>query len=280
MSVKIVTDSTSDIPPELISSLGITVVPVYVHFGKESFRDGVDINPASFYQKLVQSPHHPTTSQPAIGDFQTAYEKLHQYGATGIVSVHISSKISGTLSSAVSAAELIKDQIPVTVIDSGYNSIGLGLIAIAAGQLAKAGHELRHVVEETTKAIAQTDMLGIFDTLKYVVRGGRISKTKATVASIIGVKPMLKFSDGAIVQGGLARTYSKGVEKLVSFVKDKTGIINLAIAHSAVPEEAARLKTRLAEYFSENDILVTEIGSALGAHGGPGILLVACRSES
>jgi DegV family protein with EDD domain len=122
-------------------------------------------------------------------------------------------------------------------------------------------------------------MLGMFDTLKYMLRGGRISRTKATVASIIGVKPMLKFSQGTIVQAGLARTYKKGVEKLVDFVKAKKGILSLGIAHSAIPEEARKLKQRLGQFTREEEIVVTELGPALGVHGGPGVLLVAVQSE-
>ncbi|MDD2471734.1 MAG: DegV family protein [Dehalococcoidales bacterium] len=279
MTVKIVTDSTSDIPAKLAEMLGITVVPVHVFFGRESFLDGVDITPSSFYQKLESSSHHPTTSQPAVGDFVNAYNSLIEAGASGILSVHISSKISGTFSSAQRAAEISRKEVGIEVLDSGFNSIGLGLIAIAAAKIAQAGESLQTVLEGARKAVAQTDMYGIFDTLKYVVRGGRISKAKATVASIIGVKPMLKFSDGAILQGGLARTYNKGVEKLIDFVKSKTGIISLAIAHSAVPEEARKLKESLGKYFTEDEIIITELGPALGAHGGPGVLLVAVQSQ-
>lgn len=279
MTVKVVTDSTSDIPPQLAQSLGITIVPVHVFFGKENFLDGIDITPSSFYQKLESSPDHPTTSQPAVGDFITAYNKLIESGADGILSVHISSKISGTYSSAQRAAEISGKEVPIEVLDSGFNSIGLGLIAIAAAKIAHAGEGLQAVVDGARKAIVQTDMYGIFDTLKYVVRGGRISKTKATVASVIGVKPMLKFSDGAILQGGLVRTYNKGVEKLVDFVKSKTGIVSLAIAHSSVPEEAKKLRSTLGKYFSEEEIIITELGPALGAHGGPGVLLVAVQSQ-
>ncbi|MBN1368721.1 MAG: DegV family protein [Dehalococcoidaceae bacterium] len=278
MPVQVVTDSTADIPLRLTESLEIEVAPVYVYFGKTTYRDGIDISPAEFYRELEHSPFHPTTSQPSVGDFVSIYNRLADKGASGIVSVHISSKISGTFSSALRAADMVKERISVEVVDSGYNSIGLGLIAIAAARLARTGACLHNVLEETRHAIAGTDMYGIFDTLKYIIRGGRISKAKAAVASVIGVKPMLKFSGGAIVQGGLARTYNKGVDKLVDFIKNKKGILSLAIAHSCVPDEALKLSHRLGDFFSEKDIIITELGPALGAHGGPGVLLVAVRS--
>jgi len=279
MTVKVVTDSTADLPPELARMLGITVVPVYIHFGRERFRDGVDMDPAQFYRKLAESQNHPTTSQPSVGDFMNTYNHLIEQGATGVVSVHISSKISGTFSSAQKAVEMARAGVNIEVLDSGFNSIGLGLISLAAARMAQAGEGLQNVAAHARQAIERTDMLGMFDTLKYMLRGGRISRTKATVASIIGVKPMLKFSQGNIVQAGLARTYKKGVEKLVDFVRAKKGIIGVGIAHSAIPEEARKLKQRLGQFTREEDIVLTELGPALGVHGGPGVLLVALQSE-
>ena len=280
MTVKIITDSTSDLPPEYINKYGIKVVPVYVYFGKNEYRDGIDINPTQFYQQLASSPFHPSTSQPSVGDLFNAYNELADKGGSGIVSIHITSKISGTLSSAKRAAELVKNRIDVVTIDSCYNSLGLGLITIAAAKIANCCGTLQQVIDETMKAISQTDMYGIFDTLKYVVRGGRISKSKATVASIIGVKPMLKFSNGLVVQGGLARTYNKGLEKLISFVKNKKNILSMAVAHSAIPEEAVKFKNRLIGLTGyEDEVIVGELDPALGSHGGPGILLVALRSQ-
>ncbi len=277
MTVKVVTDSTSDLPATLAKREGIHIVPVHVHFEKKSFLDGVDISPAEFYRKLENSTVNPTTSQPSVGDFMGAYKQLaEERNVEGIVSVHISSKISGTCSSAEKAA-FLGPQFPVKVVDSGLNSIGLGLVALAAARLARAGENLENVLAGTMSAIARTDMYGIFDTMKYIVRGGRISRTQATVAKVIGVKPMLKFSDGSIVRGGLARTYKKGMEKLVDFARSKANLKHLAIAHAAVPEKAQELKERLSQFFKEEEILVTELGPALGAHGGPGVLLVATQ---
>jgi DegV family protein with EDD domain len=273
LPVKIVTDSTSDIPPELSTLLGIEVVPVHIHFGKETYRDGIDLTPTEFYQKLESNENHPVTSQPSIGDFVNVYRDLFNKGATSIVSIHISSKISGTFSSAKRAAELIKDDFAVDVIDSRFNSIGLGLICIAAAKLAMAVESLNKVSDATKNIINRTDMFGIFDTLKYVVRGGRISKTKATVASIIGVKPMLKFSDGSIFQSNLVRTYTKGIEKLVEFVKNKRNLVNLAIAHSAVPVNT-EVKKASASY-SMARRLHTELGPCPGISWGSWSLLVA-----
>jgi DegV family protein with EDD domain len=274
--VKIVTDSTSDIPTEIAKNLGITVVPCYVRFGKEVFRDGVDLHTEEFYKKLIVSHIHPNTAQPSPGDFADFYNKLAE-STDSIVSIHISSKLSGVYNSALQAKKLVDSKCQIEVVDSLFNSVGLGLIVIAAAKLANSGANMQLVLEEVTHAISQIKMLGIFDTLKYMIRGGRITKLKGAIASVIGVKPMLTFRDGEVIQAGLARTYSKGMHKLVEYVKSNMPIIDLAITHSAFLEGAKSLKKHLADIFPEERILISELGPALGVHGGPGVLLVAIR---
>ena len=274
--VKIVTDSSSDIPTEIAKNLGITIVPCYVRFGKEVFRDGVDLNTEEFYKKLAVSDIHPNTAQPSPGDFLDFYNKLVD-STESIVSIHISSKLSGVYNSALQAKKLVDSKCQIEVVDSLFNSAGLGLITIAAAKLANSGAKIQSVLEEVAKAITQIRMLGIFDTLKYMIRGGRITKLKGTIVSVIGVKPMLTFRDGEVVQAGLARTYSKGVDKLVAYVKSNLPITDLSIVHSAFLEGATGLKRRLADIFPEEGILISELSPALGVHGGPGVLLVAIR---
>ena len=274
--VKIVTDSTSDIPAEITKNLGITVVPCYVRFGKEVFRDGVDLHTEEFYKKLIVSHIHPNTAQPSPGDFADFYNKLAE-STDSIVSIHISSKLSGVYNSALQAKKLVDSKCQIEVVDSFFNSVGLGLIVIAAAKLANSGANMQLVLEEVTHAISQIKMLGIFDTLKYMIRGGRITKLKGAIASVIGVKPMLTFRDGEVIQAGLARTYSKGMHKLVEYVKSNMPITDLAITHSAFLEGAKSLKKYLADIFPEERILISELGPALGVHGGPGVLLVAIR---
>jgi len=274
--VKVVTDSTSDIPVDVARNLGISIVPCYVRFGKEVFRDGVDLKIEDFYKKLATSDIHPKTAQPSPGDFTDVYSKLA--GSTdGIVSIHISSKLSGVYNSALQAKKLVNSKCQIEVVDSLFNSAGLGLITITAAKLANSGANLQTVIAEVKRAISEVRMLGIFDTLKYMIRGGRITKFKGTLAGVIGVKPMLAFRDGEVVQSGLARTYSKGVDKLVAFVKDNLPITDLFISHSAFKEGAMKLKERLADIFPGEKIFISELGPTLGVHGGPRVLLVAIR---
>jgi len=276
MSIKIVTDSTSDISPEVAQALGITVVPAYVQFGDEVYRDGVDLSNDGFYQKLATSFVQPTTSEPTPQDFAKVYSDCSKE-AEGIVSIHISAKISGTYNSALQGKRMTKGKCQIEVIDSHFTSIGLALVVMAAARLAEAGGNLQSVFEETQKAIHQVHMLGIFDTMKYLVLGGRVSKATAAVADIFQIKPLLTFKNGEIVRAGLARTYSKGMDRLYEFVENRLSIQDLAIAYSTVPEQASQMSKRLSSIFPEERIYVAQLGSALGVHGGPGGLVLALR---
>jgi len=276
VSVKIVTDSTSDISPEVAHALGITVVPVYVQFGDEVYRDGIDISKDRFYQKLVSSFVPPVTSPPTPQDFAKVYSDCSKE-AEGILSIHISAKISGTYHSALQGKKVAKGKCQIEVVDSRFTSIGLALVVIAAARLAKAGENLQSVLEETQKAISQVHMLWIFDTMKYLVLGGRASKSVAEMADIRQIKPLLTFKDGEIIQTGLVRTYSMGLDRLYEFAADRLDIQDLAIAYSTVPEQASQMKERLSSIFPEDKIYLAQLGTALGVHSGPGALVLALR---
>jgi DegV family protein with EDD domain len=274
--IKVVTDSTSDIPREVARDLDIEILPTSILWNGETLRDGIDINTDEFYRRLTTSTHQPTTSQPAPGDFLKVYQSLAG-GYEGIVSIHISSKLSGTYQSALMAKEMMEQKLPIEVIDSQYNSMGLGLISIAAARVAGTGGKLHDVLEETRKAITQIRMLGIFATLKYAIAGGRINKSIGRVASVLNIKPLLTFKNGEVAMAGLAAAYSKGVDKIFDFVKNNLPIHDLAIVHSAVTDEAMKLRDRLGALIPSDKILVAPLGPSLGAHGGPGVLLVALR---
>ncbi|HEY91625.1 MAG TPA: DegV family protein [Dehalococcoidia bacterium] len=276
MTVKIVTDSTADISPELAEEMGVRIVPVYLRFGTEIFRDGVDITKETFYSKLKTSPLHPSTSQPTPQDFAEVYSDCANE-AEGIVSIHVSSKVSGTYNAALQGGELQKYKCQVEVVDSQLTSMGLGLVVMAAARLARAGESVHSVLEETNKAIGQVRMLGLFDTMKYLVRGGRISKATGSVAKILNIKPLFTFKEGEIVRTSLARTYSQGVAKLYQFASSLPSVQELAIAYSTVPAQAERLKEKLLAVFPDLDIHISQLGAGLGVHGGPGVLLIALR---
>ena len=274
--VKIITDSTSDISPEQAKNLGIHVVPGYIRFGKEIYRDGVDISKPGFYQKLIDYPIHPQTSEASPKDFAEIYSR-YEHEAEGIVSIHISSKISRMYDSALKGKKKAKAQYAIEVIDSNFASIGLGLIVIAAARLANAGGSIQDIVNETKRAIGQISMFGLFDTMKYVAKGGRVTKHVMELSSIFRIKLLLTFRDGEIVAEGLARTHSGGMERLFEYIINAPRIQDLSIAYSTDYNSAIALKQRLGSLFPEQRIRIEQIGAALGAHSGPDALFVAFR---
>ncbi len=276
MRVQIITDSTCDIPDGSIGDLGIRVVPIYLRFGEKTYRDGVDIRKDEFYSMLTSSPIYPATSQPNPEDFASVY-KEYCGTADGIVSIHISSKISGTYNSAMIAKRTLGSQCPIEVVDSKFNSAGLGLVVAAAARVAKSGADFAEVIDEAKRATDQVGMFGMFETLKYLAHSGRVNKTIAKAADVLNVMPLLTFNHGEIVRAGLVRSISKGIDRIYQFVKNNSPISELIIVHSRAIEQANQMKKRLSEFIRENKINITELGAGLGVHGGPGVLLAAIR---
>jgi len=276
MAVRIVTDSTVDLPPQLAKELGVSVVPVYVRFGEEVYLDRVEMSEDEFYQRLEKTTVHPSTVQPGPQDFLEVYRKLSSK-ADGIVSIHVSGKLSGTCNSALMAKDMLDTKCPVEVIDSEAVTMGLGLIVIVAATMANAGESIDKIVKETKKTIPKTHLLALFDTLKYLLLGGRIGKAKALLGSILNVKPMLSLKDGEVVPAGQARTRAKGIDKLFEFAQNTKKIQDLAVVYSTTPDEAQDLAERLGSIFDRKRIKMARVGPALGVHMGPGALIVVAR---
>jgi DegV family protein with EDD domain len=278
MTIKIVTDSTADLPPALAEELGITVVPLYVRFGDKTYRDRVDITEDEFYQRLMNDPIHPNTSQPTPQDFANVYRELSKQ-ADGIVSIHISGKLSGTCNSALQAKELVAAECPVEVVDSEMVSMGLGLLATEAATIANSGKGLQQVVEEVKQSISSTHVWALFDTLKYLALGGRIGKAKALLGTILNVKPILVVKDGEMAPASQARTRAKGIGMLCGFVNTVMDIQDLSIVYSTTPDEAQVLADRIGAIFDRSRIRLARLGPVLGVHAGPGALAVALRGK-
>jgi DegV family protein with EDD domain len=222
----------------------------------------------------VEGPVYPTTTQPMPADFAETYTALAKDADT-IVSIHLPTKVSGTYNAALPGLETAKPKCEVHVFDSLSVSIGLGLIVIAAARVANSGSKLTEVLEETRKAISKTQMRGLLDTLQYLLKGGRITKTRALVGALLNVKPILTMRQGELVQAGMARSYAKGVERVFEFVKNYPNLVEVGIAQSTVPEEAEKLKKMLGSVIDEKHILMSRIGAGLGVHGGPGTMVIA-----
>ncbi|MBA7561897.1 MAG: DegV family EDD domain-containing protein [Dehalococcoidia bacterium] len=276
MTVKIVTDSTADLPDELVKEMGITVVPVYVRFGEEVLRDRVDISEDEFYERLTHDPVHPNTTQPTPQDFVDVYQKLSA-DADGIVSIHLTGKLSGTCNSALMARETVGKECPIEVVDSETLSMALGLVVIAAATAAKAGESMDKIVEAAKQAMPKIRLLFLLDTLEYLKKGGRIGKAKALLGSILSVKPVLTIKDGELVPAGQVRTRAKGMDKLFEFVKEVADIQDLAVVYNTTPDEAQALAERIGSVFDKEKIRMARLGPGLGVHGGPGAMVVAIR---
>ena len=276
MAVKIVTDSGSDLPADMVKALGITVVPLYIYFGQTAYKDGIDIGPDELYKRLIEGPIHPTTTQPIPADFVTVYQKLaNEYDE--IVSIHLSTKVSGTVNSALQGKEMAQTKAKIEVIDSLALSTGLGLVVLAAARIAHAGGSLNQVVDEAKEVLKKVKLFAVLETLKYLLAGGRITKARAIVGSLLNIKPILTMRDGEIVQFGMARSYAKGIDKLYELVSGFPDIKEVAIVQSTVPDEAAALEKRISAIVPKEKIIMSRLGSGLGVHGGPGTLCVFIR---
>lgn len=278
MPVKIVTDSGADLPEELVEELGIAVVPLYVRFGEEVYRDRVTISADEFYERLTHDPVHPSTTQPGPQDFLEVYQKLSEK-ADGIVSIHISGKLSGTCNSALMARDMMEGECPIEVVDSEQLTMSLGLLVIAAAEMAKAGESMDKIVEWVRQAIPNTSLFFLLDTLEYLRRGGRIGKAKALLGSVLKVKPVLTIKDGELVPMVQARNRAKGIDKLFEYVKNAGDIQDLAVVYNTTPDEAQALVERLGSVFDKEKIRMARVGAGLGVHGGPGAMIVSIRGK-
>jgi DegV family protein with EDD domain len=268
--VRIVTDSTADLTPEQQRAAGITVVPLNVHFGDEVFRDHVDLSTDEFFRRLKASPQLPRTSQPSVGAFEEAYRSLRQ-GGDEIVSVHLSSKVSGTYNSALMAAQSAGEG-KIDVVDSLSTSMALGFIALEGAKLARAGRDRQAVAECLRGLVPKARVICVVDTLTYLERGGRIGKARALLGSLLNVKPILQLKDGEVVPLGRARGRPQALNRLVELLERDGKVSQLAIMHGAAQTDAEHLRERVASSYPGVDIQLTEIGAVLGTHTGPGVI--------
>lgn len=278
MAVKVVTDTTADLPPALAKELDITVIPLYVRFGEKVYRDHLDISQDDFYARLPVDPVHPSTSQPSPQDFIEVYEKLAD-NKDGIISIHISKKLSGTWDSATQAKKMMEGKVPIEVVDSMSVTMGLGLLAVLAGRMAKDGAALEEIKTAVEKAVPQIHVLALFDTLKYLAAGGRIGKAKALVGSVLNVKPVLAVKDGEMHPAGQARSRAKGIARLVEWAGEFSNIEDISVGHTTTPEDAEKLAEQMPDSFPNDKIIRARLGAVLGTHAGPGTLFVAIRTS-
>ena len=278
MTIKVVTDSTADLSPDLIQELDITVVPACVIFGNKTYRDGVDISQDEVYHKMITENIPASTSQPPPADFADAYQKLLK-DADEIVSIQATSKLSGLYNSALQGKNMIGGSNRIAVVDSLSVSMGLGLLTLMAARLAKAGESLPNIIEQLKQSIPQTRLWGFFDTLKYVLQGGRLGKAKALLGSVLPIKAILTMRDGELHPTGAVRTRTKGIERLIDNFKKAVNVQDAAVVYSTTPDDAQTLKERINDISDKIPVYISRLGPALGIHGGPGTLILALRER-
>ncbi|MCL6648118.1 MAG: DegV family protein [Chloroflexi bacterium] len=277
MVVRVVTDSTSDLPRELAESLGVTVVPLKVHFGEETLRDGVDISAETFYQRLKASSVLPTTSQPSPGEFEAVFRQVWRPG-DAICAVVISSKLSGTYSSALTAKGLVESEIPVEVVDSELVAMALGLVVIRTAKAAAAGADLAECARIARETSAHTEILFFVDTLEYLRRGGRIGKASAFLGTLLNIKPLLALKGGEVVPVERTRSRQKALERLEEWIRGHPRISALCVFSSPPADEADQLAERLRQAYPEAPLFRGTLGPVVGTHAGPGLVGAAVYS--
>lgn len=276
MTLRIVTDSTSDLPPALAAELGITVIPSYVNIGDESFRDLIDLSRADFYRQLPHYPKLPTTAAPAVGVFAEAYRQLVDAGATEIISLHVSADLSAMCNSARLGAE-DAGTIPIHVFDSRQVSMGLGLLAILAARGAAAGKPAGEVLSELGAAIPRTHVFAALDTLEYLRRSGRVNWAEFSLGTLLRIKPMLHVYQGQVHSLEKVRTRGRALGQLVQHIAALGGLQDIALLHTDDPEGLAEWRALVRPRFPAGyEPIAVEVTPAIGAHVGPGALGVAC----
>jgi DegV family protein with EDD domain len=279
MTIKIVTDSTCDLPLELVKQHGISVIPMYINFGDQGFQDGVDITRQEFYDQLPQSDPFPTTAAPGIDQFHAVYNQLMEAGADEIISIHISSSLSAVVDVAQTAAEQFKG-IPVTVYDSGQLSLGTGYQALAAAQAAENGLYLEDIINLLEQQSPRTHVFAALDTLEFLKRSGRMNSVMAGLGGLLQIKPILTMHTGT-PGAERVRTKERALQRLLELAAELRPLEKIALVHTNARNEAYALWEKAQYLFPQQDApLSVDVTPALGAHLGPGAVGFTCISQN
>ena len=278
MTVRIVTDSSADLPAELVQQHQITVLPCYVVVDGQTLKDGVDIQADDFYRRLQAGGPTPTTAQPTVADFQAVYQDLTSQGDQ-VVSIHVSRKLSGTLNSAEQAKGSL-DGEAVEIIDSRLAAMPLGLVVLEAAALAAEGGSHQEVAEKVRQGLDLHHGLFALDTLEFLQKGGRIGKAQAFLGSVLNVKPILRLHEGEAHPVERPRNRERAMHRLVELVKELGPVRRMAVIHSTDAKRMAVLKQELTGLLPADQIIEARFGSTLGTYIGPDALGVAITQEA
>jgi DegV family protein with EDD domain len=278
MGVRVVTDSACDLPDDLIERNGIGVVPLTIRFGTEELIDRKELSTDEFWRRLADSDVLPETSAPSAGAFEGAFRRMVEDGATGIICINLSSKLSATMQSAQVAAQAVQADCPVVVIDSLMVSMGLGSLCLTAAQRAADGDSLESIVANVTDRRNRSKLYGALDTLEFLKKGGRVGNARALLGTMLAIKPVLEVRDGVVEEAGKVRTRSKALRLLVDRVKEGP-FENLSVLHGNAPD-IDELLDLLEPLAPRDQIVVGQIGPVIGTHAGPRVIGVTFQAAS
>jgi DegV family protein with EDD domain len=273
VAIRIVTDSSCDLPEALVVEHGIQVVPLTIRFGDEELVDRRDLTPAQFWARSASSTVLPSTAAPAPGAFEEVFREAAADGAEGVVCVNLSRKLSATAESAEAAARAVAGDIPVKVVDSRSVTLGLGMIVVGCARRAGAGAGIDEVADAAADMATRTRVYGSLDTLENLRKGGRIGAAQALLGSMLSIKPVIEVVDGAVEPGPKQRTRSRALRWLAEQVA-AAQVDNLAVLHGDAPDVDTLLGL-LAPHFPRERIVVGDLGAVVGAHTGPRTIGVA-----
>ena len=275
MGIRVVTDSTCDLPPDILAEHGITVVPLYVNAGDESYLDGLELSREEFYLRLPDWCPPPTTSVPGLGVFLEAYEKVVAEGATEVLSIHVSESLSSIVSVARSAAKSM-DGVPITVVDSGQLSLGTGLLVLSAARDATAGCSMWEILRRVEEKALHTHTFAALDTIEFLRRSGRVSQIQSGLGALLRIKPLLKMHNGRIEMERV-RTRRRAMERLLELASGLGTLEELALVHTCAPDRAEALRQRAEALIPEGQTpICAEVTPVIGTHVGPGAVGLVC----
>ncbi|NBI29600.1 DegV family protein [Chengkuizengella marina] len=282
--IRFVTDSTSDIPLEIREKYNIEMVPLKVHFGQKVFLDAITIQSKEFYEKLAVSNVLPTTSQPSPVDFLNVYKKIYEEDPNcTIISIHLSSAMSGTYQSAVLAKSLLDEGVDLHIVDARSASYGIGVLMVEAVKAYENGKNKDEILEIVAKLREDIRIYFLVDTLEYLQKGGRIGKAASVVGSLLNIKPILSIDDeGEITSVDKVRGKKKAINRIVDVLKEDFSMtdVDMIIVHSNDISNAKDFSQLLKEQFQVHNVKLTSLSPVIGTHVGPGTLGIIMRPRS
>ncbi|MGO4888790.1 DegV family protein [Anaerobacillus sp. MEB173] len=275
--IAIVTDSTAYLPEEIRKNFDITMVPLSVNFGDETFQEEVEITTEQFYEKMKQAEHLPSTSQPSVGSFEQEFERLSSEGYEEIISIHISSGVSGTFQSAQIAADMVREKVKVHCYDTEISCMAQGYYVIEAAEMAKQGKDADAILERLNEIKESMRAYFIVDDLKHLHRGGRLNGAQLVVGSLLQIKPILHLENKVIVPFEKVRTSKKALSRILGMLAEdasKAEQLKVVVIHGNIPEEAEKVASKIREEHSNADVDISYLGPVVGTHLGEGTLAI------